>query len=147
MAKTGARIPAHAVFRFSVEIDGIEEATFTECTLPGLEVEVQEQKEGGFNEGAHMLPGRVKPGRVTLKRGIARSSELLKWYAKVLEGNLAEAYRSVSVVLYDVAMQQVMRWNFEQAYPVKWTGSTLTTQGNEVAVETLELAFSMVSLD
>ena len=33
-----------------------------------------------------------------------------------------------------------MRWNLSRAWPVKLEGSTLNAQGNEVAIETLELA-------
>jgi phage tail-like protein len=33
-----------------------------------------------------------------------------------------------------------MRWTFEQAYPVKWSGPQFKADDNAVAVETLELA-------
>ena len=61
------RPDAHPAYRFSVQIDGLPGATFTECTLPALAVEIQEQKEGGYNVGSHPLPGRVRRGTLTLK--------------------------------------------------------------------------------
>ncbi|HEC98658.1 MAG TPA: phage tail protein, partial [Nitrospirae bacterium] len=32
------------------------------------------------------------------------------------------------------------RWNFSDAYPVKWTGPELRADNNTVAFETIELA-------
>jgi phage tail-like protein len=138
---------AHTAFRFTVEIGGIEEAVFSECSLPVLEVEIHEQKEGGYNSGAHLLPGPVKAGRITLKRGLAQSSDLLGWYRDVANGNVRDAERQISVVMYDSMLEEVMRWNFERAYPVKWTGPAFKTANSEIAIETLELAFAAVSVE
>ncbi|MGD2207088.1 MAG: phage tail protein [Anaerolineae bacterium] len=147
MASTGQRVDPHAAFRFAVQIGGINEAIFSECTLPPLEVEILEQKEGGYNTGVHQLPGRVKPGRITLKRGVAQSNELLKWYQDVVGGKLQAAQRQVSVVMYDSMLSEIMRWNFKRAYPIKWTGPTFKTSESAVAIETLELAFAEVSVE
>lgn len=147
MAHTGQRVEAHSGFRFTVKIDGIDEAVFNECTLPALEVDVLEQKEGGYNNGVHLLPGRVKAGRITLKRGVAQSSALLNWYRDVLNGDVSGALRPVSIVMYDSTLAEVMRLNFERAYPVKWSGPSFKTSENTVAVETLELAFAEATFE
>jgi phage tail-like protein len=140
------RIEAYPAHRFAVEIDGISEAVFSECILPPMEVEVHEQKEGGYNHGVHLLPGPVKAGRLTLKRGVAQASTLLEWYRQVANGQVKEATRNVSVVMYDATLQEVMRWDFEQAYPVKWSAPTLKSDENTVAIETLELAFAILTV-
>lgn len=147
MPVTAERSEIHAGFRFAVQIDGIDEAVFTECSLPNLEVDVHEQKEGGYNSGTHLLAGPVKSGRITLKRGIAHSSELMKWYRLVADGSLKDAQRQVSVVMYDSTLEEISRWNFLNAYPVKWTGPAFKTADNTVAIETLELAFAEVSYE
>ena len=143
---TGARPEAHPAFRFVVQIDDVDEAVFTECTLPSLEVEVEEEKEGGFNIGTHLLPGRVRRGTVTLKRGLTTSSALLSWYKDVMMGLVIEARREVSVVLYDSEGSAVMRWDFHGVYPHKWSGPTLTTGSTELAIESLELSFESVEV-
>ncbi len=140
------RPEAHPAFRFAVQIDGITEALFSECTLPSLEVEVEEEKEGGFNRGTHLLPGRVKKGSLTLKRGLTTSSALLAWYVDVMQGLVQENLRQVSVILYDSLGEQVMRWDFSGAYPNKWSGPKLNSAGNEIAIETLELSFESVTV-
>jgi len=146
MASTGERIEAHAAFRFAVQFGGSEQAVFTECTLPSLEVDVHEQKGGGYNKGVHLLPGPVKAGRITLKRGVTQSSELLKWYSDVASGNAQKAERNVSVIMYDSEQNEVMRLDFSRAYPVKWAGPTFRTADSAVAIETLELAFAEVEV-
>jgi phage tail-like protein len=140
------RAEALAAFRFVVQIDGVSEAYFTECTLPNLEVEVEEEKEGGFNQGVHLLPGRVKRGTLTLKRGLAQSSALLAWYSEVMQGQLAKVRRQVSVMLFDSTGEPVVRWDLTGAYPAKWSGPALGTAKSEIAIETLELAFESVTV-
>jgi phage tail-like protein len=147
MASTGKRIETHSAFRFSVQIGGIDEAIFSECSLPTLEVQVHEQKEGGYNTGTHLLPGPVKPGRIVLKRGLAQSNELLDWYREVANGNVVDAEKQVSIVMYNSMLEELMRWNFERAYPVKWTGPAFKTSDSMLAIETLELAFAMVAIE
>jgi len=113
---------AHPAFRFTVQIDGLPGATFTECTLPALEVEVEEQKEGGYNLGTHPLPGRVRRGTLTLKRGVVTGSELIAWYTRVIQGQIPAARKEVSVTLVDQTGEPVIRYDFHRAFPVKWSG-------------------------
>lgn len=141
MPSTGQIIEAHGSFRFAVKADDIE-ATFTECTLPSLEVDVLEQKEGGYNHGTHLIAGPVKAGRLTLKRGIATTNELLKWYLDVANGDRKKAERNVSVIMFDSTGAEVIHLAFVAAYPVKWTGPSFKASDNQVAIETLELAFA-----
>jgi len=143
---SGARAEVHEAFRFAVEIQGAKEATFTECTLPTLEVEVEEEKEGGFNDGTHILPSRVTRGTLTLKRGLVSSSALLRWYTDVMQGRLQESRRQVSIILYDSQDNQVARWDLTGAYPYRWTGPQLQADSSQVALETLELYFESVTV-
>ncbi len=144
MANTGQRTEAHASFHFTVKINDIDGAVFNECTLPPLEVETLEQKEGGYNSGVHLLPGRVKAGRITLKSGVAKSNALLKWYKDVVNGQLKPAKLDINMV--DAKGEKVMSLSFSDAYPVKWSGPALKTSESTVAIETLELAFADFSL-
>jgi len=140
------RVEMHGAFSFVVQIDGIDKATFSECTLPTLEVEIEEEKEGGYNDGTHLLPGRVRRGTITLKRGITADSELLDWYLQVLQGQLSNAFRQVSVIMMDAMHQPVMRWDFKGAFPQKWTGPSLNTSTSAVAIESIELAYESLTI-
>lgn len=147
MSKTGASPEAHGSFRFAIRVDNANQAIFTECTLPSLEVEIHEQKEGGYNGGIHLLPGRVKAGRITLKGGLTRSNDMLKWYQDVATGKPAAAKKQVEVIMYDSQSKPVMSLTFTQAYPVKWTGPTFKASENALAIESLELAYNEVTFN
>lgn len=139
MPPTGTPNEIHASFRFTVKIAGINYAAFTECTLPSLTVETEKVKEGGQNGYIHHLPTRVKAGNITLRHGITRGTELLNWYMQVIEGNIAAATRDVEVTMYGTNLKPLTRWMFERAYPVKWSGPTLKTSDQALAIEVLEL--------
>lgn len=124
--------------RFYVEVNNSKEAIFTEVSGLQVEMEVMEYEEGGQNDFVHRLPGRSKVSNITLKRGMIRSNDFFNWYMKIAQGTIER--RNVSVVMYDVAGIEVARWNFINAYPVKWIGPQFVADGTAAAVETLELA-------
>ena len=140
----GQRAEVHAAFRFAVQINGITEAVFTECSLPTLEVEVHQQMEGGLNHAVHQIPGRVKGGTITLKRGLTASSALLQWYMSVATGSIVP--RAASVIMYDSMAVELLRWNFEGAFPTKWTGPSFNSGGDQAAIETLELSYQSMAV-
>lgn len=133
----GQRIDPYLNFRFRVEIDGIQQAGFMECTGLGSQVEVVEYREGGENATVRKLPGRVSYPDIVLKWGATDSQELYQWHLQVIRGNLAR--NDGSVVLLDSQGNEKLRWNFFNAWPSKWTGPTLNAKGSDVAIEELTL--------
>lgn len=124
-------------FNFRVEIDGISIANFSECSGLGTRVDVIEYREGG-SSAIRKLPGLRKVGDIVLKRGVTGSSELQDWHKRVLNGQTDR--RNGSIILLDDALQEVVRWNFFQAFPSRWEGPHLKGEGTDVAIETLTLA-------
>ena len=135
---------AHTNCRFYVMIEGIAQAIFTEVNGLQVETEVMEYAEGGNNRFIHRLPGRTKISNLTLKHGMTRSNDLFKWYMKSIQGEVDQ--RNLSVIMYNTAGEELMRWDFIKAYPVKWVGPQLSASGNTAAIETLELAHAGLSL-
>lgn len=127
----------YSTYRFWVEIDGITEAAFSECSGLQAETEVFEWPEGGLNTYVHRLPGRTKYANILLKRGVATAA-IWDWYCTNMQGNITR--RTLAIVLGGYAGATAVRWNIEDALPVKWTGPTLKADANETAVETIELA-------
>jgi phage tail-like protein len=136
----------HASFRFAVEIAGITEAIFTDCTLPNIEWDVQEIKEGGLNTYTHQLPGRRKGAKITLKNGLVRDS-LLNWYSDMMSERFENTRKNVDIILFDSMHRPVIKWSCAEAYPTKWTGPDLKTAENAVATQTLELACAAVTFE
>lgn len=135
---------AHGTCRFYVLIEGVAQAVFTEVGGLQIETEVTDYAEGGNNRFVHRVPGRTKVANLTLKRGMASSNELFKWYIKTINGEAER--RNLSVVMYDTGGKEVLRWDFIKAYPVKWVGPQLSAASNTSAVETLELAHEGLAL-
>ena len=136
---------AHSNNRFYVEIGSSTGAVFTEVSGLQLEMDVMEYPEGGNNDFVHRLPGRTRVSNLTLKHGIACSNDFFSWYKQLATGHIAR--RNVSVVLYNQAGEELLRWNLLNAYPVKWIGPQLQAEGTATAIETLELAHGGLSLE
>lgn len=126
-------------FNFAVEIGGVTAGGFSEVSGLQAETEIQEYREGGLNDYIHKRAGPTKfSSTLTLKKGIADSSELWSWYCDVMQGKVKR--KTISVLLMNSAGEEKQRWNFRNAYPVKWSGPSLRATASEVAVETIELA-------
>ena len=80
----------------------------------------------------------TKYNNITLKWGLTDSTELYDWYRQVVKGNVQR--KNGSVICLDMQGQEAARWNFFNAWPTKWDGADFTSKGNDVAIETLEIA-------
>ena len=143
MNDQGLRALTNAAFRFVVDVDGEAQGAFTECTLPVVEWEVDEVKEGGLNTFSHQLPGRRKKASVTLKNGVG-SSALVDWYVDVMSEQFQRKH--VTITLLDSQLETVLTWHIADALPVKWTGPQLKTSDNSVAIQSLELSCGEVTV-
>ena len=144
MPKTGQRADPYITCYFHIEIEGIQEALFKECSGLEAETEVLSFEEGGLNDHPHKLPGRTKFPNVNLKRGVTDSSALWDWYQKIIQGKVER--KNISIILYNSEGDEVKRWSFERAYPIKWVGPGLRTDENTVAIEALELTHEGMKL-
>lgn len=85
------------------------------------------------------MPGIVKSSNVTLKKGVFKSdNKFFDWYAKIKMNTIART--AVTINLLDESGAPVMSWKLTNAWPTKITGTDLKSDGNEVAVETIEIA-------
>ncbi len=132
-------IDPYASFNFTLEIDGITKAGFSESSGLNAESNVIEYREGDEDLNIRKLPGLNKYGNVTLKRGISDDPELFNWFKAVMDGDIKRD-ESMSIVLYDEKRQEKVRWNLRNAWPCKWTGTDLKANANEIAIESIEIA-------
>lgn len=124
----GGVLPNPLDFRFK-KVSGIN-STITTRTL----------NEGGQNLYSQKLPERVQYDNLVLERGLAVGSPL------VIEFNTAMslfkfAPSNVLVSLLDESGIPLSSWLFMNAYPVKWSVSSLDADSNSVVIETMELAY------
>jgi phage tail-like protein len=135
---TGQRVDPYSNFNFLVEIDGITRAAFADVSGFDSTIDVTEYREGGENTTVRKLPGVTKYSNIVLKWGLTQDAELYQWHAETIKGNLQR--KNGSIIALDRQGNEVVRWNFRNAWPTKWDGPDFTAKGNDVSVETLELA-------
>jgi phage tail-like protein len=124
-------------YSFLVEIDLIAEAAFSEVSGLSAEAEVIEYRQGSDVTSTRKLPGRIRYGNVTLRRGLTTSRELFDWWTTVVQGTLQR--RNVAIVLLDDERRPVHRWLLHGAWPAKFEVGSLQAKGNDVLIESIEL--------
>ena len=131
-------------YNFLVEMDGITRAAFQECSGFDSTIDVIEHREGGENTTLRKLPGLTKYSNIVLKWGMTEDTDLYDWHRQVIRGEIER--KNGSIVILNRKGEEVARWNFYRAWPTKWDGPDLNAEGNDVAIETLELAHEGVEL-
>lgn len=131
---------------FAVDIGLGDNTWFSEVELPAAELDVIEYREGGDKtSAARKLPGRVRYGNAVLRRGISGRLELWEWFKAVRDGQLQR--RDVAITLHDEQHNPVQRWLLRDAWPAKYESSDLNAKGNEVVIETIELAVESIDVE
>jgi len=139
----------HPAFRYLVEIAGVTVGAFTECTLPAIEIDTQEVKEGGQNLHVHLLPGQRKAARLTLKNGVGNNG-LMRWCVDTMNERFEQ--KDIIVSLHSARFapgvkEPICTWNLHKAYPVKWTGPQLQADSTAIAIQTIEFACALVEME
>ena len=126
-------------FHFQVDWGGTS-ISFTEVT--GLEVETQViEYRGGASPEYHKtkMPGMQQFGNITLKRGIfSGDNEFYDWWNTVQLNTIER--RDITITLLNENHEPTVVWKVKNAWPTKVTSTDLSADGNEVAIETLEIA-------
>jgi phage tail-like protein len=126
-------------FHFRVEWGGTR-IGFTEVT--GLEVstDVIEYRDGASPEYSKIkMPGMQKFGNITMKRGtFAHDNEYYNWWNTHALNTIER--RDITISLLNESHEPVVVWKVKNAWPVKVQSTDLKGDGNEVAIETIEIA-------
>jgi len=119
---------------------------FTEVTGLTIERQVVEYREGQSPEYKTMkMPGLEKSHTIVLKRGIMPGDhDFFSWMSTIALNQVER--RDVTISLLNEKHEPVMTWKVKNAWPIKWDGPTLKSDGSEVAIETLELAHEGIML-
>jgi phage tail-like protein len=133
-------------FHFQVQWGGTK-IGFSEAT--GLEVETQaiEYREGSMLEyNTIKMPGMQKYGNITLKRGIFRGdNEFFQWWNTVKLNTIER--RDITISLLNEEHSPVMTWKIKNAWPSKVQSTDLKSDGNEVAIESLEIVHEGITME
>ncbi len=137
---TGQRRDPYRNFMFLVEIDGVTQAGFQEATIPESTQDVVEYREGSEAPTPRKLSGLVKYGNVVLRRGVTDSLDLYNWRKAIEDGQIGQSRKNMSIVVLNDEGQPAARWEFTQAWPIRYDAPELQATASDVAVETFEIA-------
>lgn len=124
-------------FRFRLEINGIQQAGFSEVSGFDVTVDPIDYREGSDPTHVRKLPGLTKYGNVTLKWGVTTSMELYEWHRRIVNGQIDRKNMAIVVAGEDGSDQA--RWEIVEAWPTKYDPMDLNAKGNEAGIETLEI--------
>lgn len=126
-------------FYFQVKWDS---AVMSFEEVSGLDVEAQpiEYRHGDSPVYAAIkMPGLKKYGNVTMKKGVFKGdNKFWDWFNQIKMNTIKRV--PVTISLLDESGKPTMVWTLMNAWPTKITGTDLKAQGNEVAIETIEVA-------
>ena len=126
-------------FHFQVEWGGAK-IGFSEVSGLDVETEVIEYRDGASPEYVKTkMPGMQKYSNVTLKRGTFQGdSDFFNWWNTVALNTIER--RDVTISLLNEEHAPVVTWKVKNAWPAKVQSTDLKADGNDVAIESLELA-------
>lgn len=139
-------------FHFQVDWGGSKGTEIGFAEVSGLTIENQpiEYRDGASKEySAIKMPGIPKFNNLTLKRGVVpKDNDFFAWLNKIklnkLDGN---DRRTLTISLLNENHEPVMTWKAKNAFPVKIEGPGLKSTGNEVAMETIEIAHEGLTIE
>ena len=119
---------------------------FQEVTGLENEAQVIEYRSGNSKSFAPVkMPGLQKVGNVTMKKGIfVTDNALWTWFSSITMNTIARS--TIVVNLMDETGAPRMIWQLNNAFPTKFSGTDLKGDGNEVAIETIEIAYETLGV-
>lgn len=126
-------------FHFEVKWD-THVMSFQEVS--GLDIESEEvtYRSGDSRQfSAIKMPGMKKFGNVTMKKGVFKGDNAFwDWLNQVKMNTIRRV--PVTISLLDEQGAPTMVWTLKNAWPTKISGTDLKSDGNEVAIDTVEIA-------
>ncbi|MEC4814788.1 MAG: phage tail protein [Scytonema sp. PMC 1069.18] len=157
MAQASANLPeiltAHR-FYLGLTLDGQRDIDcyFLECqgfkrTQDAIEIcEVTSQTWGASGQSKGLvvrtkLPGNVKSGNLTLRRGMTNSMDFWKWFEDVQNGKWAQKRKLVALSIYNQRNDEVARFELAGAWPTSYKIADVNARSTEIEIEEVEVAF------
>jgi phage tail-like protein len=127
-------------FSFQVSWGSQQKIAFQEVSGLDAETQVIEYRHSNSKDYSTIkMPGIAKYSNVTLKKGIfVKDNTFWDWYSKISMNTYPRT--TVVIQLLDEKQAPTMTWTLKNAWVTKVSGPNLKSDGNEVAIETIEVA-------
>ncbi|MDX1910225.1 MAG: phage tail protein [Saprospiraceae bacterium] len=133
-------------FHFSVDWGGTR-LGFTEVSGLDVQLEVIEYRAGDSPEYFKTKqPGMKKFSNITLKRGTFVGDNQFYDWLNTVQLNKIER-RDVTITLLNENHEPIVVWKVKNAFPTKVQSTDLKADGNEVAIETMELVHEGLTIE
>ncbi len=125
-------------YHFSIDWGG-SRIGFMEVSGLDIEIEAISFREGSSPEDSfRKVPGLRKFSDIILKRGIVKGdNEFFAWINTKQIGTIER--RDITISLLNENHDPVVVWRVQNAFPVKYSGPVLESNGSDAAMETLVL--------
>ncbi|WP_310425608.1 phage tail protein [Chamaesiphon sp. VAR_48_metabat_135_sub] len=135
------------VFHFRVQF-GTEQLGFTEVSGLTQERQAIEYRAGDFPEYSTIkYPGMAKYTNLVFKRGVmASDNKFFEWLNSGMKLSKVDR-KDLTISLLNENHEPVMTWKAIRAFPVKIEGPQLKATGNEVAIESIEIAHEGLTIE
>ncbi|MEM9452613.1 MAG: phage tail protein [Myxococcota bacterium] len=140
------------VYNYRVEIDGTA-VSFAKVSGLSMSYETttykQSQTEGGKVGPVVMhMPSQPSNATVTLEKGLVTADSMTNLYEWIQSVQLNQVdKKDIYVRLLDEAGSAIISWKVSNAFPTKLDAPSFDANGNDVAVETMELMADAVMVE
>lgn len=145
-SKEGATWPMPK-FRFEVDL-GTQMKAVAFQEVSGMDVEnqiIEYRKSNSKLFSTQKMPGITKYGNITMKRGVfVNDNTFWNWHKEISMNTVKR--RTVLIKLLDEDGNVTMQWQLDNAWPTKITSTDLKSDGNEVAVDSIEIAHEQITI-
>lgn len=133
-------------FHYQVQWGGAR-LGFTDVSGLTVETQMIEYREGNSPEYHKIkMPGMQNFGNITLKRGMMLDdNEFYAWWNTVALNTIER--RDLTISLLNESHEPVFVWKVKNAWPIKVSSTDLKADGNEVAIETIEIAHEGLAIE
>jgi phage tail-like protein len=134
---------------FGLEVDGLVIRQISEVSGLKMEQDVIELKQNTA-DGKYVvkkLPGRPKPGEVTLTRGLTADQSFEKWAKEAQFGRMSNARKGGAIIVYDFENNPIKRYKLLNAWPKSLEIGTLKAGDSSVLTEKLVITYEQMEVE
>jgi phage tail-like protein len=133
-------------FYFDIDLGDGKKQGFSE--ISGLETDIKPIEYRHSDSPVFStikMPGLRSVGNVTLKKGVFTQDSVFWIWFNEAQLNIIKR-RTVVINLLDEKATPKMTWTLTNAWPTKVSGTDLKSDSNEVAIESIEIAYETLSV-
>lgn len=135
------------VFYYRVTIGDNDAIAFSEVSGLSIQYETITYKDGlSYKEGNKYMPGLISPINLTLQKGIVKADSFLFDWFNTIRLNTVEK-RDVRIDLLNENDEPTVSWLVRDAFPTKLNVPSFNASSNEVAIESLELMATILTVN